>query len=281
MTAANPTWHVEQELLRSWVDGCAGPVQAASVEQHVARCGVCRERVADAISVDAPSTLPDLGLVWAGVRNEIELPRPARSQRVLRRVGLSESDALLLASAPSMRAAWLNAVALVLAFVLVAGSYGDTKSVFLFLICAPLIPMVGVALTYGSGTDVAFEQEVATPYSPLRLVLLRTAAVLGTSIPLVLLGGLFKPTGLAVAWLVPALGFTALILAASSWIDPALAAATLGAGWIAVVLVSAANGAVAGVYGPVALAVYALMGVLAAFVFVHRVRRTGTLGGLL
>ncbi len=278
---AAPSWHIDADVLRTWVDGQAGAVASASVEQHLVRCARCRSGVSDALSTEVPTTVPDLDRVWSAVRDAVELPLPSRAQRALARLGLAESDALLLTSAPAMRAAWINAVALVLGFVLLAGTYGDTRSVVLFLVGAPLVPMLGVALAYGADAEVAFEQEVATPYSPLRLVLLRTAAVLATTIPLVLLGGLVNPDGLAVAWLVPALGFTAVLLAASTWLDPAPVAMALAVVWIFAVLSAAAQGMVSAVYDPAALVAYATVGGIATFVLIHRLRRTGTLGGLL
>lgn len=276
-----PTWHVDADVLRLWVDGRAGAVASASVEQHLVRCAGCRALVSHAFVAEMPASVPDLERVWAAVRDDIELPRPSRAQRALIRLGLDDSDALLLTSAPAMRAAWVNAVALVLAFVLLAGTYGDTRSVVLFLVGAPLIPMIGVALAYGADAEVAFEQEVATAFSPVRLVLLRTAAVLVTTIPIVLLGGLVNPDSLAIAWLVPALGFTAVLLAASTWFDPAPVAIVLAVAWTFVVLSTAAQGMVSAVYDPTALVAYATVGGIATVVLVHRLRRTGTLGGLL
>ena len=281
MTTSPASWHVDDELLRLWVAGDAGPMAAASVEQHLVRCPGCRQQVAAAVAAETPVTVPDLERVWSAVRDDVELPRPSRAQATLRRLGLTESDALLLTSAPAMRAAWVNAVALVLGFVLVAGSYGDTRSVVLFLLGAPLIPMLAVALSYGGDGEGAFEQEVSTPYSVLRLVLLRTTAVLVTCIPLVLVGGLVRPSGLAVAWLVPALGFAALLLAASTWVDPYPVAVGLAMAWAALVLTAAVHGTVDAVCTPAALVLYAAVGVLAVLVLVVRLRRTGTLGGLL
>jgi hypothetical protein len=43
---------------------------------------------------------------------------------------------------------------------------------------APLVPLVGVAVAYGPEADPAHELTATAPYSGLRLVLLRTAAVL-------------------------------------------------------------------------------------------------------
>ncbi len=281
MTAPNPVWHVDETLLRRWVAGSAGAASAASVEQHMVRCQVCRGRVADAmVRVDAP-TVPDLGNVWTEIRDELELPRESRTQKVLRRLGLTDADALLLVSAPAMRAAWVNALGLVLAFVGAAVFFQESRVILAFLIVAPLVPMLGVALTYRTDGEGIFEQEAATPYSPVRLVLLRTIAVLAATAPLVVAAGLLLPADLALAWLVPALGFTAVLLAASTWIDAVVAAAALTLAWTAAVLSSYVQGSAQTVYEPLALFAYSVVGCAALVVFVHRLRRTGTLGGLL
>ena len=188
---------------------------------------------------------------------------------------------MLFASAPAMRAAWLNSVALVLAFVAGAALYGDTRGVFLFLVGAPLVPMLGVALAYSADSEIALEQEAATPYSPVRLVLLRTVAVLVTSLPLVVVGGLLFPAAVAAAWLVPALGFTAVLLAASTWVDPAKPAVVLATGWVLAVTFASVNGVSEAVYEPLALLLYAAVGSAAVVVLVVRLRRNGSLGGLL
>jgi hypothetical protein len=281
VTAPTPAWHVDEALLRRWVAGGAGAASAASVEQHVVRCPVCRARVAEATaSVDAPA-LPDLNQVWTGIRDGLELPRASRAQKMLRRLGLTDADALLLVSAPAMRAAWVNALGLVLAFVGAAAFFQESRVILAFLIVAPLVPMLGVALTYRSDGEGVFEQEAATPYSPVRLVLLRTIAVLAATMPLVVVAGLLLPADLALAWLVPALGFTAVLLAASTWIDSVVAAAVLTLAWTAAVLSSYVQGSAQTVYGPLALFAYSVVGCAALVVFVHRLRRTGTLGGLL
>jgi hypothetical protein len=281
MTAQTPAWHVDDELLRLWVDGRASSVSSTSVEQHLVRCATCRGRVSATLVTEVPATVPDLEQVWAGIRDDIELPRQSRARRALQALGVSESDAMLFASAPAMRVAWLNSVALVLAFVAGAALFGNTRGVFVFLLVAPLVPMLGVALAYSADAETALEQEAATPYSPVRLVLLRSVAVLVTSLPLVVVGGLLFPAAVAAAWLVPALGFTAVLLAASTWYDPVQSAVALATGWVLAVTFASVNGVTNAVYEPLALVLYAVAGTGALVVLVVRLRRNGSLGGLL
>src|SRR5262249_30862260 len=68
--------------------------------------------------------------------------------------------------------------------------------------------------------DPALEPELVTPYPALRLVLLRTIAVLALALPAVLLFGLLVPGQTAFAWLLPALGFVAVVPGAATWVSP-------------------------------------------------------------
>ena len=54
----------------------------------------------------------------------------------------------------------------------------------MFLALAPLAPVAGVAITFGPGADPSFELTVASPISTVRLLLLRAAAVLATTLVL-------------------------------------------------------------------------------------------------
>jgi len=61
--------------------------------------------------------------------------------------------------------------------------------------------------------------------------------VLATSVPVVVVGGLLLPTtpAGAIAWLLPATGFIVVVLTASTWVDPAQAAAAVALGWVVAV----------------------------------------------
>jgi hypothetical protein len=69
--------------------------------------------------------------------------------------------------------------------------------------------------------DPALEPEMVTPYPALRLILLRTIAVLALALPAVLLLGLVVPGDAPFAWLLPAIGFVAVVLAATWTWNPA------------------------------------------------------------
>jgi hypothetical protein len=89
--------------------------------------------------------------------------------------------------------------------------------------------------------DPALEPELVTPYPALRLILLRTIAVLALALPAVLLLGLVIPGEAPFAWLLPAVGFVAVVLAASTWVSPLRAAIAVSSFWLAVVWLLAAQ----------------------------------------
>lgn len=262
---ATGAWHADPALLRAWVDGTAGALAGSSVEQHVASCGRCQAAV-------APLVTPDLlAAVWADVLERVETPQPTRVERVLLRCGVAPADALVVASAATFRLAWTAAVIGVLGFTLLATVVGG-GGVALYLMAAPLIPVAGVAMVYGPAADPSYEAAVATPYAMIRLALLRTAAVLVTSVPLTVVAGLLLPpsTETALAWLLPAAGFTVAVLTASNWVDPEQAAVVLSLGWISAVGLAGWRGDPLLVLQPLALLGYAVLLIGSAGVLLHR-----------
>jgi hypothetical protein len=264
-TAMSSEWHVDADVLRQWVDGIADPAMSISVEQHVLRCAKCR---ADVALVVRPESLQE---TWDAVIEAIETPAPSPAERLLTKVGVSRSDALVVASAATLRAAWFAAVIGVLAFT-VFGAIVAGDGIAFFLFGAPLIPVAGVAAIYGPSSDPAYELAVAAPYVMFRLVLLRTAAVLATSVPLVIGAGLLLPTSAATAfaWLLPATAFIAAVLTASIWVDPLHAAGVIASGWFAVMVLVTRHGDPLDIFGPNALIAYLVVFAVAAAVLVQR-----------
>jgi hypothetical protein len=269
-------WHAADDLLAAYVRGDAGAVRGASLEQHLTRCAACRTRVAGHVETAR------LDRVWERVRESAQAPRPTLLERLLGRLGVSESDARLVAVAPSLRASWLYGIAATMAFVWLAAVYGGTDGVAAYLLLAPLVPVVGVAVAYGPDVDPSFEVAAAAPYPASRLLLLRTAAVLATSLPLVLGAGLVAPalSWTAVSWLLPALAFTAVTLAAATWVRPTSVAAVLVVGWIAAVGSAAVNQDPTAVLAPALLPAYAGLGAVALVVLRVRLRHLHLVGSL-
>lgn len=163
-------------------------------------------------------------------------------ERLLRRTGLDEPTARLVAVTPLLRTSWLAGIVLVLALALLAAEAGD-QAVALFLVLAPMLPVAGVALTFGPAADPAHEIVAGGPYSPVRLLAVRTLVVVSsTFLPAGVTAALLPvDMGLALAWLLPALALTVGTLALSTRLTPHVAASALGVGWVSVVLYGVAR----------------------------------------
>jgi hypothetical protein len=243
-------WHVDDAALARWVEGTDGSVTGASVEQHLLTCAACRAKVPAEPVVDQ---------VWARVRDLIEVPRVSLVERLVRRTGFSAADARIVAVSPAFRGAWLAGLTALLVFVTIAGNYGESRGQLAFLILAPLVPALAVALGYDPELDEALESECATPYSRLRLVLLRSAALLLVAVPAFVAASLVLPGQIAFWWLAPAAGCTALVLVLSAWVAPLTATGAVGTGWLLLVVSVARQGAAADVLGEDYLASYAAL----------------------
>ena len=233
-------WHLDDDVLRRYVERTDSLAEGASAEQHLLSCEPCRARVNAASSVIEVSVI-DLAAVWDRTRDAIEVPPSSVFERLLRAVGLPAHEARLVAVASAFRGVWLVGVAAVLAFAALAAALGHARGVWLFLAVAPVVPCLVVASSYDPWMDPALEPELVTPYPALRLILLRTIAVLALALPAVLLLGLAVPGETAFAWLLPAVGFVAVVLAASTWVSPLRAAIAVSTVWLAAVWLLAAR----------------------------------------
>jgi hypothetical protein len=221
-------WHVDAATLRRYVERTDSVAEGASVEQHLLTCAQCRAEVNAAVDL----ALVDLTAVWDGIRDAVEVPRPSVFERLLRGVGIPAHEARLVAVASAFRGVWLVGVAVVLAFAGLAAAIGHARGFWFFLAVAPLVPCLVVAFSYDRRWDPALEPEMVTPYPALRLVMLRTIAVLALALPAVLLVGLVVMAVAPFAWLLPAVGFVTVVLAASTWVSPLNAAMGVSAAWL-------------------------------------------------
>jgi hypothetical protein len=227
-------WHLDDDMLRRYVERTDSLAEGASAEQHLLSCEPCRVRVTAAASVIELSVV-DFAAVWDRTRDAVEVPRPSVFERLLRGTGLPAQEARLVAVASAFRGVWLVGVAAVLVFAALGAAFGHDRGVWLFLSVAPIVPCLVVASSYDPRMDPALEPELVTPYPVLRLILLRTIAVLALALPAVVLFGLFVPGETAFAWLLPAVGFVAVVLAASTWVSPLRSAIAVSSVWLAVV----------------------------------------------
>jgi hypothetical protein len=248
----------------------------ASVEMHLLHCAGCRSGVT-ALVDPAPLTG-----VWDRVTDELQAPRPSMVERTAARLGLSERDALVVAAAPAIRGAWLLGLLLCLLFAVIGVAQGAPNGSMLFLAMTPLVPVAAVAFAYGQDVDPMWDTTLAAPYSPLRLLLLRSVSVVVVSLPLALAAGplLPGPPWVAVAWLAPALACAAHTLALSTWVAVSRAAVAVSGCWVTAVIVAAGPGVrdVLVVVAAPLLPAYLVVAVLASTVFWMRSDHLSYLG---
>ena len=219
-------WHPEDAALQAYAGGRAEPAPASSVEAHLLSCRACRAALARAVDQDR------LGAVRAACEDRLDAAARPWTERALRRVGVGEADARVLLAAPSMRLAWWVAVILSLALAALAGTQHDQRGVTL-LVLAPLLPALATAASYSGRLDPTLSLTAATPYSALRLLLLRSGVVAGGATALAVAASAALPYGVTEAgrWLLPAAALTVVVLALSRWVEAAVAAALCCSGW--------------------------------------------------
>jgi hypothetical protein len=273
------SWHADEGLIDRYLHGGLDIGLSASLEAHLLTCDACRETLTTRVQ---PQVTYRIGQAYARVREGVQVPALPWTVRVLRKLGLSESTAVLVAAARSMSTAWTLATVVVLAFAALAAFTDTDAGRAAYLIIAPLVPVAGVVAAFGPTHDPLAELTRATPFPAARLVLLRAGAVAATSVPLAVGLGVAVPgtMWLAFAWLAPALAFILIVLTASTWIDPIVAGGAVALGWTAAVA-SAARLAdpltpVAGTMQPL----YLTLAMAAAAVLAVRIRQSNAPSGL-
>jgi hypothetical protein len=228
-------WHPEGPQLADYANGrLSGPrgsVIGGSIEAHLIACESCRTAVAAHVPEQRLST------VWNTVRERVDAPKRSLIERLMTRCGLPEADVRVLLATPTLRLAWLAGMVATLGFgVWAAHARGGND--LPFLLVAPLLPVLGVASAFTPRLDPAYDVARAASYSAVRLVLVRSVAVVTATIVLGFAAALALPVlSLAVAaWLLPALSLTCVVLAIATWWEPQRAAAIVAAGWVVAVV---------------------------------------------
>lgn len=222
-------WHVDQATMERYANASIDPANAASIEAHVLACAPCRTLAA------AVTRSERLDRVWTQVHDTIDRPRRTWAERLLTLIAVPEHTARLIGATPALQASWLLGVAAGLGFAVLA-AHNARNGLFLFLILAPVVPLIGVAAAYGPGLDPAFEVGVAAPMRGFHLLLVRAIAVLTASAALTGVAAAALPQlgWTAIAWLLPAVALTATSLALSSAISPAFASGIVTLLWLGV-----------------------------------------------
>lgn len=230
--------HVGVQMLGRYARGELAGALLVQVEAHVDGCPDCRSGLADHVD---PARVR---AVWALVDRELVVPVPGRLERAMTRIGVPEHLARLVAATPALPRAWAAGSALVLALtVLVVRLTEVTGAPLLLLGISPVLPVAGVALSFGPRFDPTYEMALVAPMNGMRLVMLRTAVVLGTAAVLAGLASLVVPFGglVALGWLLPMFALTLVSLVLTSRLDPVVAAGITAAGWVVSLLCTSAG----------------------------------------
>lgn len=229
--------HPGSDALEAYRVGELSAPAATAVELHLQACPGCRFAVNERVLAADPGR-SERNLL--AVSATLDAPRHGLIERALVRLGAPAEIVRMMVATPSLRRSWFVAIGLALLFGVAAASPNRPDATILwFLGFAPLIPVAGVALAYGPGVDPTYEITLATPISGFRLVLIRAAAVLTTSIAiagfisLLMLG---RHSAMVGAWIVPALALSGVCLALMTVVRPGVAAAIVAAGWLAVII---------------------------------------------
>ncbi|WP_433046126.1 hypothetical protein [Dactylosporangium sp. CS-033363] len=220
-------WHLDAEGIRRYAREPVPATLAASAEAHLMHCATCRDALASHVDPRRAEA------IWREVADRVDVPRRTFLEKVLLRLGVGEPTARLVAATPTLRGPWLLAVAGVLVLAAWAAQ-ADPRLLAMFLVAAPLGPLAGVGFAFAGGLDPTREIGLAAPYSGLRLLLIRTAAVLAVTVPIVAAAGLALPgsSWSPVAWLLPTAGLVGAALALTRHLAPATAVAVVSAGWV-------------------------------------------------
>jgi hypothetical protein len=232
---ADRGWHLPDADLAHYAARTLDAPGSWSVEAHVAACAHCRARLTELAERVEPDLVEE---GWARIDAELDAPVPGPVERLLLALRVPDHTARLLAATPALRLSWLAAVALTLALTAVTASLSGP---LVFLIVAPLLPLAGVAASFGPGIDPTHEITLVAPFHAFRLLMLRCVAVLSAN---TVLGAaatlaLSNRDARMVGWFLPSLVLTVVALLLSPRLGPVLAAGVTGAGWAALVALTA------------------------------------------
>ncbi|MFI7587195.1 zf-HC2 domain-containing protein [Spongisporangium articulatum] len=229
------SWHVDGPTWRAYAAGRLDPAAEAAVETHATSCPDCRSGARELVATVEP--------LWTAVHAEITRPRLPLVLRGLRRLGAPEPDLVVLATSRDLLLSWSVAVGAAVVCAIVTGLAridvpGGPRTLFLAL--APLVPVLAVVAAYDA-TDPFREVTEVSPFSKLRLALLRTTAALVAAVPLTVAVTLAVPVlhGYFATWLLPGLALTVTALILLTWLRPWLASGLVALGWIAATAVAA------------------------------------------
>lgn len=189
--------------------------QLWAVESHLETCAPCRGRL---------TPEPIATAVWADLAPLVDrTPQMPRAPAWRRRAHGWISP---------VAGPWLAMILVVTATAVALDQFGSLAGgrVSLVLLIAPVLPVLGIAASWGRALDPAYELTAATPRAGLPLVFRRTASVLAVVVPGLVAASLLTGIGPS-RWLLPCLAFTTGTLALGALIGVTRAAIALTAAW--------------------------------------------------
>ncbi len=229
------TWHIDDFAATRYLAGQLDSTGAASVESHVLVCVRCRTDLAAVVGeIDAMS----LDVAWSGIVDRLDRPSLGWVERSLQRLGCSDSVTRVVAATTRARLSFLVAVSITLYFALIAARSPDQRYFEMFLVIAPMGPLVATAGAFGGWSDPVRELTGTVPTPSLRILLIRVAASVVPSLVLTAasIPWLIDRGWLAAAWLLPSLALSLGALAMSSWVGIEVASLLIGGVWVMIPL---------------------------------------------
>ena len=191
------------------------------------------------------------------------------------------TDALMSRSRVVLRAGalvpWLVLTAVVCAGVVLVDLVSAFFASAAFVWLGPLLPIAGLGLSYVPSVNADYQLVVASPYSTLRLLLLRAAVFLALAAPVLLFcGHRLEGVSFGARVLSHAAALVAVALAQSTLMAPTLSAAVVSFAWMSLVQVFMTAGGLADITSSPAVALAVCTAVAALFVLVVRRRALST-----
>ena len=223
------SWHIDPTTARRYVDHELDGVSAASVETHTTTCAPCRALVSSHVE-SGP-----LAMIWERIDAALDTPAPTPLERLLGRLGFGQATARLVTATNAHRWSYVFAVAISLGLAVLASLHGGRATFAMFLVVAPLGPLLATMTSFSRWVDPLHEVVASTPTPALRLLLVR---LLATTVPAIVLTAASIPWSLdrgwmAVAWVLPSVALAVALIALSSWCSIEGAALTVAGVWVA------------------------------------------------
>jgi hypothetical protein len=266
-------WHIDAASAQRYARHTGDEVMAASVEAHVAACGSCAAAVSAAVGAMHADLLDG---VWSKVDELLDAPRLGIIERSVRAAGCSPATSRVIAATGRAQWSCLAAVALSLALAAFASNTGEDAAFVLFLLFAPIGPLVATAVAFERFAEPVENLLRTVPTSIWKIALVRSAAAVVPSIALTALSiPILNERGwLALAWMLPSLALSGAALALTNWMRAEHAAAIVTLLWLSFPIVAKlrVESLLDAMAGPAQLASMAVL--LAAVIVLARGRTT-------